>query len=399
MQPAQSYDIVIVGGGPAGLATAAHLSARHPDLAARTLVLEAAEHPRRKICGGAVTFHGEEQLRALGLTIDVRAAPVHRLRFRFGPHSFAADCANVMRVVQRDDFDAALADAVRRRGVAMQSSERLLELRPTWRGSELRTTKATYRARVVVGADGANSAVRRSLGLRGAHGIARLLRALTPVDQRTAAEFAEQSALFDFSCIAGGVQGYLWDFPCYVHGQPYLNRGIFDSRIAARPRGDLKAAFAAGLRERGVAWEDVRLEGHPVRWFDPRAEFARPHVLLAGDAAGVDPLFAEGISYALEYGAIAAEAIAAAFERRDWSFEDYRERILRHSLGRALSLKAAVARLLYGARPSPAWHFFWRLASASPAWMNRAVGSFLGVLPPRSAHRERGEQQSVASSQ
>lgn len=385
MSTAARYDIVIVGGGPAGLATALHLAERYPALAERTLLLEAGEYPRPKICGGAVTFHGLAQLAALGLSVDVPAAAVHRLRFRFGARAFASDCRDVMHVIQRDDFDAALAAATRRRGVAIRSGEVLQALVPEPGGVRLSTSRASYHARVVVGADGAKSMVRRALGLRGAHGVARLLRVMTPADPQTADEFLDRSALFDFSCTSAGIQGYMWDFPCYVRGQPYLNRGIFDSRIAPLPRGDLKAAFAAGLGQRGVDWDTVRLESHPVRWFNPHAEFARPHVLLAGDAAGVDPLFAEGISYALEYGAVAADAIGAAFERGDWSFADYRARIMRHSLGRALTRKAQVAYRLYTAHHGLGWRMFWRLACVAPSWMNHAVGSFLGVLPPRAA--------------
>ncbi|NJL95294.1 MAG: FAD-dependent oxidoreductase [Anaerolineae bacterium] len=62
--------VLIVGGGPTGLATALHLAQRAPALAAETLILEAKQHPRPKLCGGGVTVHGDEQLAALGVAID-----------------------------------------------------------------------------------------------------------------------------------------------------------------------------------------------------------------------------------------------------------------------------------------------------------------------------------------
>lgn len=49
-------------------------------LAADMMILEAAEHPRPKLCGSGVTFHGEEQLRQLGgIQVEVPAFAVHRL--------------------------------------------------------------------------------------------------------------------------------------------------------------------------------------------------------------------------------------------------------------------------------------------------------------------------------
>ena len=376
----EQYEIIIVGGGPAGLATALHLQQRFPALAARTLILEAAQHPRRKICGGAVTAHGEAQLAALGLRVDVPAVTVDRVRFRYRRHAFTLHAPAAMRVVQRDAFDGALAAAAQARGLALRCGEAVCGVQVMPGGVALRTSHAAYHARVVVAADGANSTVRRALGLRAPIGVARLLRVMTPVDPAKP-EFAGRAATFDFSCVAHGIQGYAWDFPCLLDGRPCNNRGIFDSRLHGAPRGDLKAVLARGLDERGIAPDGVRLEGHPVRWFNPRAAFAAPHVLLAGDAAGVDPLFAEGISYALEYGAVAADAIGAAYARGDWSFADYRARLLRHDLGRMLAWKYALARWLYGRRPGLLWGLVWRLAVVAPAWMQRRVGRALGVLP------------------
>lgn len=380
MMNSSHYDVIIVGAGPAGLSTALHLVHVAPSLAERILLLEAATHPRRKVCGGAITFHGTEQLRQLGLDVDVPAAVVHNVAFRFGHHEFMTESPNTMHIVQREAFDAALASEVRSKGIEIRGGERLRDLRPISQGIELTTNKGGYHASVVVGADGSNSVVRQKLGIRSTMGVARLLRAMTPVDEQTTAAFTHHTAVFDFTCMQQGVQGYIWDFPCFVDGQAFLNRGIFDSRIASRPRGDLKAAFATALTERGIAWDSIKLEGHPVRWFNPRSVFARPRVLLAGDAAGVDPLFAEGISYAMEYGAIAASTIVEAFSQKEFTFADYRNRILRHDLGHMLLTKVRIAKMLYRLPFPRICSLLWRFAELAPPAFNRRIGAMLGVF-------------------
>jgi 2-polyprenyl-6-methoxyphenol hydroxylase-like FAD-dependent oxidoreductase len=59
-------DILILGGGPAGLSTALHLHRFAPELASRLLVLEKAHYPRHKLCGGALTIDAEVILQRLG---------------------------------------------------------------------------------------------------------------------------------------------------------------------------------------------------------------------------------------------------------------------------------------------------------------------------------------------
>ncbi|MBK8987077.1 MAG: NAD(P)/FAD-dependent oxidoreductase [Chloroflexi bacterium] len=384
--------IVIVGGGPAGLATALHLAQLSPALAAETIIIEAAEHPRHKLCGGGITFHGEEQLTRLGLAVDVPTFTVEHLIFRLGAQAFTISAAQAMQVIQRHEFDAALARAVVDRGLELHLNERLLDLQVAADGVRLTTNRSSYETAVVVAADGANSMVRRKLRLFTSVGVARLLRVLTPIDPQTTTAWQTKTAVFDFSCIMGGIQGYVWDFPCLLNGSAYMNRGIFDSRIApaaAQGRGHLKETFVTGLQARQINLEQSPLEGHPVRWFDASAEFSRPRVLFVGDAAGVDPLFAEGISYGIEYGEVAAAAMQNAFATGDYAFTDYRRRLLAHPLGKMLQRRALVARLLYTHRWPRLWTLFWRMAAVSPTAVQQAIGSSLALLPPKTNSRRR----------
>ncbi len=105
--------------------------------------------------------------------------------------------------------------------------------------------------------------------------------------------------------------------------------------------------------------EDYPLDGHTIRYFNPRNTFSVPRVLLVGDAAGVDPTYGEGISFALGYGKIAAEAIKEAFRKDDFSFSDFKNRILVDPMGKCLKRRLMVARLLYTFRNRRVQRLVW----------------------------------------
>jgi flavin-dependent dehydrogenase len=108
------------------------------------------------------------------------------------------------------------------------------------------------------------------------------------------------------------------------------------------------------MKRHGFELEQYEIKGHPIRWFDPSARLSVPRVLLVGDAAGSDPLFGEGISIALGYGALAAREIGEAFRLKDFTFKGYKLRIARSSLGRALFTRWLIARVIYTLR----WRWF-----------------------------------------
>ena len=114
---------------------------------------------------------------------------------------------------------------------------------------------------------------------------------------------------------------------------------------------------------------EYKLEGHPLRWFEPGSALSVPHILLVGDAAGADALFGEGISIALGYGELAARAIQAAFEQQDFSFRDYRRAVLRSELGKALRRRTWLAKLYYRLRSRRIQAVVWRRLGWLVEWV------------------------------
>jgi flavin-dependent dehydrogenase len=347
-----TWDAVIVGGGPAGLSTWLHLREIAPALAERTLVLERATYPRDKLCGGGVTPLADMILDWLGVRVDVPSVPIHTVEVRHRDGVRHLPLRNAFRVVQRREFDAALAQAAVARGLDLRQGEAFEDFAHRDGRVRIRSSRREYDARVLIGADGAFSLVRQKMGLRDERRISRLLEVVLPRAEGAPPEPSDHTALFDFRPMAEGLQGYVWRFPCLQAGCRATNAGIFDSRVRGElPRADLKAILRneIGVPE-GLAGGE--LLGHPLRWFSAGSTFAQPNVLLIGDAAGVDALLGEGISQSIEYGGVAANALIDAFQSGDFTFASFRRTLLRHPLGRTLLGRARLARQMYGAEPA-----------------------------------------------
>ncbi len=249
----------------------------------------------------------------------------------------------------------------RARGIRLEEEVRVRDLRRTADLIELVTDQGNYRARVVVGADGAKSVVRKSISRQRIPHTARLLEVHLP-DGRTGA--LEEHALFDFSKIVEGLQGYFWDFPLPAPptGIEIRTCGVYDARVySSGARYPLKRALQEGMERQQHRGEGIPLEGHPFRWYHWRAPISAPQILLVGDAAGSDPVVGEGISFALGYGQVAAGALQDAFAMGDLSFTSYRRRLLRHRTGRYLIRRVVGAHLLYGLPSTFLLRLFWPL--------------------------------------
>ncbi len=371
----EAYDVIVVGAGPAGISTALHLERLAPHLARRTLILEKATHPRPKPCGGGLTMDGVVILRQLGLNVlEISYAKASAACLVFEGYQFSLQTQDGtdrlgFYVFRREELDTWLVQKARERGLTVLENTPVQRVVPDADGVEVVTLPGRYRAKVVVGADGAHSIVRRAIPhprpLRHPHTL------LIWAPPKGESSHHPEYAYFDFSCISRGVPGYIWDFPIVVDGEPTRCWGIYDSGVIPRDeKGLLREIFAAELARHGYRLEDYPLRGAVIFPFHPKGPFSAPRILLVGDAAGVDIFYGEGISFSLGYGRIAAQSIADAFARGDFSFADFYHRVLHSELGKALSWRTHLARWFYSFRFPLFYRLVWRWGRS---WMEKVT--------------------------
>ena len=344
MSSPSTVEVVIAGAGPAGVATALALARRLPALAGRILCLDRAHFPRPKPCGGGLTGHAHRALETLGLEVRVPRVACTSGRLVYGAVGADVALARPVDIVRREDFDADLVAQARARGIEIVEGEGVaaFEVNRAARWVGVTTTRGrALRARILVGADGVGSRVRRALVASGAGAIPlRLFKAevVAPPALRL-----ERRMIYDFSPMDSGLRGYVWLFP--VAGG-LVNVGAMHYPSRHLPGGDIERVLRRTLVGHGVQLASPA-RGWPAWRYDPHLSIAGAHLLLVGDAAGIDALTGEGIAVGLEQGMVAAEAIADAFARDDFRFAGYTAAVRAAVVGRELALDRWAAALLY----------------------------------------------------
>jgi flavin-dependent dehydrogenase len=344
----EHVDVLIVGAGPAGLSTALHLLHQDNSFTDRIIVIEKAKHPREKLCAGGVSGHAAGVLSKLNCKLDVPHISVEHAILSYKDRQIIAGGGPAFRVTNRREFDDWLYRVATNRGVSIRQGEALKDIQIKDGLVRVSTSRQDYTCRVLIAADGTNGITRRKAGFSSVGGTARLLEVRTPEDPARSVHFRDQQATFDFSLLAGGLQGYYWEFPSVVDGEPMMNHGVFECAApASHIRTDLKRTLQQKMAEKGKHLDDFELKGFGLHQFHWRNPMSSSNVLLVGDAAGVDPLLGEGIPCALAYGDIAAQSVIDAFRRNDFSFRSYKRNLFVSPIGRLMLVRALIAYLLY----------------------------------------------------
>lgn len=335
----QTYDLIIVGGGPAGAAAA--LYAQRSGLAA--LLLDKQCFPRDKICGDALSGKAVAILHELGLFEEVCSLPGAAItRIVFGSPDATAASIDLRRydlrdaltgrvlpmegfVIRRavfDDFLFAKARAAAAHALEGFAVHALLREGGQVCGVRGRTadgTRLDFRAPLVLGCDGFNSVVARRSGLY-RHESRAWMVALRQYFEGVAG-LSDQIELHFIDEVR---PGYFWIFP--LEGRR-ANVGLGMDHRAIKARGiDLKEVLAAAVTSQtfGARFRDARPLEAPVGWNLPVGSRRRPAhgngFLLLGDAAGlIDPFTGEGIGNALYSARFAVETAVQAREAGDYS--------------------------------------------------------------------------------
>lgn len=292
----QLYDVIVIGGGPAG-GSAAHVAAR---AGLRTALIDRHSFPRDKLCGGGFTgrsYRYYQEIFGTPIPADIILTKTSVEFHAHGQELARIDGIPPIHMTMRRDMDASIQAHAIASGAADFCGAGVEEIDLDTRRVILKDgTELGYR--VLIGADGANSAVARALyGVAFDHdriGFGLEIEAPTPAP--------DTPVRIDFGAAEWG---YGWNFP--KAGSATIGIGGVHAK-----NPEMKAAMERYCEIFGVAGQH-RVKGAFLPFGDVRRWPGRREVLLAGDAAGlVDPITGEGIAYAMQSGAMAGEAAAEA---------------------------------------------------------------------------------------
>jgi geranylgeranyl reductase family protein len=314
------YDVIVAGGGPAGSSAAIHLRRA----GARVLLFDRATFPRDKPCGGGVT--GRARAQAPVDISPVVEQEVNKVRFsyrlgRFFDYEYPE---TLVWMTQRRRLDAYLLEQAAGLGaeVRQDCAVRGVALGPA--RATVQTDAGDVTARVVIGADGANGAVARSLSLTPSPDPPVALEANFYYDGAVPNSAGPNGQVppgwrgvlaLELGSMYGG---YGWSFPKADH----FNVGCGGWRLEGARLRDHLAALAPHYGLDPAAARNLR--GHHLPTREGTRPISKGNAVLVGDAAGlVDPMSGEGIYSAFVSGRLAAETVAAYLQGRTKTLSAY----------------------------------------------------------------------------
>ncbi len=329
-EASSTYDVIIVGGGPAG-STAGYLLS---NFGFNVVIIDKSNFPRRKLCGGSIS---DKTLKILDRVFDETESSLrkrHILNFQSDSYEFFHKNKCMLKntrdmpfyFTDRRVYDNFLLEKAKGAGVEVIEGDGVKVFDPS-KGEVITATGKRLKATFIVGADGVNSIMRKELFRK--YQIAthkwkqNLATAVEVFIDRTEIEEAIDHPIFFFGFVNWG---YSWIFP----SKDKLIVGL--GGLNSANRGNLLDLFhnflSSSVLNQG---RRTRIHAHPV----PAGNFLlRPvfkNVILVGDAAGfVNPITGEGIFYAQRSAELASWAIYKSVHNNENMETSYLQLLRKH---------------------------------------------------------------------
>ena len=357
------FDLLVIGSGPAG--SAAAITAARAGLS--VALIDKSPFPRDKLCGGGITGRSARYMTEIfDLEADTElflASTRFRLTFE-GRTIGEEDNAPVLQMTMRREFDAELHARALSAGAEVFAPVKVTSI-DTDAPSVTLADGRILTGRLLIGADGANSAVARAL-----YG-----RAFDPDEIGFGLEIELDRALSNDNTteidLGAATWGYGWVFP--KNGSITLGVGGVHSK-----NPDMKAHFRdyLSLHAPHLDAEKVKCKGAFLPFGAYRKVPGRGPVLLVGDAAGlVDPITGEGIAWAMKSGQYAGQAAVEAIETGKPAMAAYMTRV--KYIHREMAAARRIRALIYA---TPVRHYFPRAVERNPSMTRSYLRLLAGEL-------------------
>ncbi|NPA51545.1 MAG: NAD(P)/FAD-dependent oxidoreductase [Aquificae bacterium] len=318
------FDVVIIGGGPAGSTAGIVLA----DFGFDVLILDKSRFPRDKLCGGALTYKTELLLKQLKIEdyhniIDYKTDQYsilwkkERLFEGYSKYKFS--------FVKRREYDYFLLKKAKQRGVKVLENEKVVDI--DFDKNQIKTLSGrTFRYKYLIGADGVYSVVRKLMEKRSIIKKQNWKENLANAIEIYIDKKFLKDKITKPQIIFGYVKwGYSWIFPnkdrvvVGIGGLISKNKNLVDN-------------FYSFLYDFAPDYKSDRLMGHPIPFGNFIEEPVFKNVLLVGDAGGItNPASGEGIYSAQKSAQLASLAIYEA-EHQKGSLKELYPKYLSNSL-------------------------------------------------------------------
>jgi geranylgeranyl reductase family protein len=299
------FDVAIIGAGPAGASAARSLEDRGYSI----LLLDRASFPRPKPCAGVLSPKIFSELK--DIPVKERSLKGYRLHSATGSKVESVFSREGL-IVERAAFDRWLVDRLKTKVIKLRVSG----IRERNGCVEIYGDGRTYESKLVVGADGVNSVVRRSCKIS-LKDTALALQHVISLPNRVIDE--KVGNWFEVYYIVP--YGYGWISP--LNGKVKVGVGSISNDFEREPKRYMDGFLAHPIvRDKLDGGKIVGSEAHLIPMSGPLEKLTSNHVLLVGDAGGfVFPGTGEGIYYAVKSGRIAGEVAAQAMEEERYDDE------------------------------------------------------------------------------